>query len=50
MKYLDDEEKKLMRSLEKDEWVFDFNQSISHFYAHSQITEGEISFSKKKHT
>ena len=28
LKYLDDEEKELMKSLEKGEWVSDFNNSI----------------------
>lgn len=32
LKYLDDEEKKLMKSLEKGEWVSDFNQSIKREY------------------
>jgi len=32
LKYLDDEEKKLMGSLEKGEWVSDFSQSIKNEY------------------
>ena len=32
LKYLDDEEKELMKSLEKGEWVSDFNNSIKKEY------------------
>jgi len=32
LKYLDDEEKKLMRSLAKGEWASDFDQSIKKEY------------------
>lgn len=32
LKYIDDEEKKLMRSLERGEWVSDFNQSVKKEY------------------
>ena len=32
LKYLDDEEKELMKSLEKGEWVSDFNKTIKKEY------------------
>ncbi len=32
LKYLDDEEKELMKSLEKGEWISDFNKSIRKEY------------------
>ncbi|MBI5192834.1 MAG: antitoxin [Nitrospirae bacterium] len=32
LKYLDDEEKYLMKSLEKGEWISDFNKSIRQVY------------------
>lgn len=32
LKYFDEEEKKLMQSLEKDEWISDFNRSIKKEY------------------
>ncbi|MBI5211916.1 MAG: hypothetical protein HY957_00895 [Nitrospirae bacterium] len=32
IRYLDDEEKELMRALEKGEWVSDFNRSIKKEY------------------
>ncbi len=35
LKYLDDEEKKLMQSLEKGEWASDFNKSIKKEYQES---------------
>lgn len=42
LKYLDDEEKELMKSLEKREWVSDFNKSIkkeSQEYAQQSLTK-----------
>lgn len=32
LKYLDDEERDLMQSLERDEWLSDFNQSVKKEY------------------